>query len=154
MSAPKPTAEECLAAVRRRNEEWRVHCKKLTDELTTMRSNQRTLIDLLADTMKRLREAEAALEEEKGKRMKEDLEKSHTLLTHLLSKSHEPSRWAAGAAQLCQPHPWLEARLCETMPVQEQSTEGAGAAAAAGAGAGNGTGAAAAAGNDDDDLYA
>jgi flagellar hook-basal body complex protein FliE len=66
MANPK-TIDEQLADVKRFNEALRTQLKKVNEELTAARNNQRTLIDLLADTMKRLREAEAALEEEKKK---------------------------------------------------------------------------------------
>ena len=66
MASPK-SSDEQLADLKRFNDALRSQLKKVTEELTATRNNQRTLIDLLADTMKRLREAEAALEEEKKK---------------------------------------------------------------------------------------
>lgn len=64
MASPK-SSDEQLADLKRFNDALRSQLKKVNEELTATRNNQRTLIDLLADTMKRLKEAEAALEEEK-----------------------------------------------------------------------------------------
>ena len=174
MSAPQPTTEQCLAAVKRRNEEWRIHCKKLTEEVTGLRNNQRTLIDLLADTMKRLREAEATIERERTLKAKEEAEKSEALLHRILERTSSRAWASPAAALLSEARPWLaraceasaceaapqearacEAQLCgtlphETRPLEPASTEEPPAVPTAGAAA------AAAAGvpSSDDDLYA
>jgi hypothetical protein len=125
--------------------------KQANEELTAARDNQHILIELLADTMKRLREAEAALEEEK---------KKHSPLVSLLHRS-DPWRtdlWESGAraceallagarppeARACEAQPW-EARACGLGPsTKELPVEGAAAAAAA---AGSST-------TEDENLYA
>lgn len=109
--------------------------KKVNEELIATRNNQHILIDLLADTMKRLREAEAALEEEK---------KKHSPLASLLHRN-DPWRtdlWESGArayeALLASSRP------CEAQPsTKEPSVDGAAAAAASGTST-----------SEDDDLYA
>ena len=142
--ATSKTTEEQLADVKRFNEALRTHLKKANEELTTTRNNQHILIDLLADTMKRLREAEAALEEEK---------KKHSPLATLLHRS-DPWRtdvWEAGAracevllagARPLEARAW-EARTCGPEPSTEEPSVEVAAAAVAGSST-----------TEDDDLYA
>ena len=132
MSAPQHTLEQSLAAVKQNRELWRQHCKKLTDEVTGLRNNQRTLIDLLADTMKRLREAEATIERERTMRAKEEAEKSEALLHRILERTSSRSWASPAAALLSETHPWLaraceaapqEARACEALPTEARACE-------------------------------
>ena len=136
------TDAQTIERLRAHNKMCVAQYKKVNEDLIATRNNQHILIDLLADTMKRLREAEAALEEEK---------KKHSPLVSLLHRS-DPWRtdlWESGAraceALLAGAHP-PEARACELGPsTKEPPVEGAAAAAAAAAGSST---------TEDEDLYA
>jgi hypothetical protein len=113
------TTEEQLADVKRFNEALRTHLKKANEELTATRINQRTLIELLADTMKRLRKAETTIEEEKKKQS----------LLSLLQRAETPrdpwrvNLWTRACEALpCEALPCearaCEARTCEALPCE------------------------------------
>ena len=108
MAASK-SIDEQLADVKHFNEALRTQLKKTNEELMATRNNQRTLIDLLADTMKRLREAEVALENEKTK----------AALAPLLQRSARCTAWAAASQpNTCEAGARLyEALLCKEQPV-------------------------------------
>lgn len=142
MATSKLTEEQTIERLRAHNKMCVAQYKKVNEELIATRNNQHTLINLLADTMKRLREAEAALEEEK---------KKHPPLLPFLHRT-DPWRtdlWESGAraceALLASSRP-CEARACGLgSSTKEPSAEGAAAAAAASAGTST---------SEDDDLYA
>ena len=111
MAAPK-SIDEQLADMKHFNEALRTQLKKVTEELTATRNSQRTLIELLADTMKRLRKADAALEEEKKKQ-------SLLSLLQRAEPPHNPWRinlWEGGA-RAC------EARACEALACEPRTCE-------------------------------
>ena len=103
------TDEQTIERLRAHNKMCVAQYKKVNEELTAARNNQQILINLLADTMKRLREAEAALEEEK---------KKHAPVASLLYRRDPWSAdlWESGArayeALLAKSRP-LEARACD-----------------------------------------
>jgi hypothetical protein len=145
MATSKMTEEQTIERLRAHNKMYVAQYKKVNEELLATRNNQRTLIDLLADTMKRLREAEAALEEEKKKPalLVPLLRLNETWRHDLLDRGT-----LACEALLAGARPW-EARACGVEPSTEKPpVEGAtAAAAAAAAAAGSST-------TEEEDLYA
>lgn len=151
------TDAQTIERLRAHNKMCVAQYKKVNEDLIATRNNQHILIDLLADTMKRLREAEAALEEEKKKSSILPLLK-HAARCTKGSHLYRADVWESGAsaceallagarppeARTCEAQPW-EARACELGPsTKEPPVEGAAAAAAA---AGSST-------TEDEDLYA